>query len=93
MKTLTLKRSLVLASFLTMGAAAFVTSKPEADPNWGNNVVALASIDYLVSLLLIALDLVAARYLFHTAFPLTMTDCPRASYYAPTNAICLSSAI
>ena len=39
MKTLTLKRLLVLGSFFTIGAAAFVTPMPEADSNWGNTVV------------------------------------------------------
>ena len=55
METATLKRLLVLASFLTMGAAAFITPVPDADPNWGNTVVAVASIGCLISLLLIAL--------------------------------------
>ena len=80
MKTLTLKRLLVLASFLTMGAAAFVTPMPEADPNWGNTVVAVASIGYLVSLLLIALDLVAARYLFLPSVLISLFGMPVASY-------------
>jgi hypothetical protein len=80
MKTPTLKRLLVLASFLTMGAAAFVTPMPEADPNWGNTVVAVASIGYLVSLLLIALDLAAARYLFLPSVLISLIGMPVASY-------------
>ena len=80
MKTLTLKRLLVLASFLTMGAAAFVTPMPEADPNWGNTVVAIASIGYLVSLLLIALDLAVTRYLFLPSILISLLGMPLASY-------------
>ena len=80
MKTLTLKRLLVLASFLTMGAAAFVTPMPEADPNLGNTVVAVASIGYLISLLLIALDVGAARYLFLPSVLISLLGMPVASY-------------
>ena len=69
MKPLTLKRLLVLASFLTMGAAAFVTPMPEADPNWANTVVAVASIGYLISLLLIAFDVAAGALPLYTEHP------------------------
>lgn len=80
MTTLTLKRWLVLTSFLTMGAAAFVTPMPEADPNWGNTLVAIASIGYLISLILIALDVGAARYLFLPSVLISLAGMPVASY-------------
>ena len=80
MKALTLKRLLVLAIFLIMGAAAFVTPMPEADPNWGNTVVAVASIGYLISLLLIALDVGAARYFFLPSVLISLIGMPVASY-------------
>ena len=80
MKTLTLKRLLALASFLIMGAAAFVTPMPEADPNWGNTLVAAASLGYLISLLLIALDLAAARFLFLPSVLISLLGMPVASY-------------
>ena len=77
---LTLKRLLVLASFLIMVAAAFVTPMPEADPNWGNTVVAAASIGYLMSLVMIALDMSAARYLFLPSLLISLIGMPIASY-------------
>jgi len=80
MTILTLKRLLVLTSFLTMGAAAFVTPMPEADPNWGNTVVLIASLGYLISLLLIALDLAVARYLFLPSVLISLLGMPVASY-------------
>lgn len=80
METLKLKRLLVVTSFLTMGAAAFVTPMPEADPNWGNTLVAVASIGYLISLLLIALDVGAARYLFLPSVLISLLGMPVASY-------------
>ena len=80
MTTLTLKRWLVLTSFLIMGAAAFVTPMPEADPNWGNTLVAIASVGYLISLLLIALDVGAARYLFLPSVVISLAGMPVASY-------------
>lgn len=80
MTTLTLKRLLALTSVLTMGAAAFVTPMPEADPNWGNTLVAVASIGYLISLLLIALDVGAARYLFLPSVLISLLGMPVASY-------------
>ena len=80
MKTLTLKRLLVLASFLIIGAAAFVTPMPEADPNWGNTLVAAASVGYLISLFLIALDVGAARYLFLPSVLISLLGMPVASY-------------
>ena len=80
METLKLKRLLVVTSFLTMGAAAFVTPMPEADPNWGNTLVAVASISYLISLLLIALDVGAARYLFLPSVLISLLGMPVASY-------------
>jgi len=80
MTTLTLKRWLVLTSFLIMGAAAFVTPMPEADPNWGNTLVAIASTGYLISLLLIALDVGAARYLFLPSVMISLAGMPVASY-------------
>jgi len=80
MKTLTLKRLLVLGSFLIMGAAAFVTPMPEADPNWGNTVVAVASIGYLTSLFLIALDVALARFIFLPSVLISLLGMPVASY-------------
>lgn len=80
MTTLTQKRLLVLTSFLIMGVAAFVTPMPEADPNWGNTLVAVASIGYLISLLLIALDVGAARYLFLPSVLISLLGMPVASY-------------
>ena len=80
MKTLTLKRLLVLGSFFTIGAAAFVTPMPEADSNWGNTVVAAASIGYLMSLILIALDVSAARFLFLPSVLISLIGMPFASY-------------
>lgn len=80
MKTLTLKRLLVLASVLIMGAAAFVTPMLEADPNWGNTLVAAASVGYLISLFLIALDVGAARHLFLPSVLISLLGMPVASY-------------
>ena len=80
MKTLTLKRLLVLASFLTIGAAAFVTPMPDGNPNWGNTVVGIASIGYLISLILIALDLAVARFLFLPSVLISLLGMPVASY-------------
>ena len=80
MKTLTLKRLLVLASFLTIVAAAFVTPVPDGNPNWGNTVVGVASIGYLISLILIALDLAAARFLFLPSVLISLLGMPVASY-------------
>ena len=80
MTTLTLKRWLVLISFVIMGAAAFVTPMPEADPNWGNTLVAAASIGYLISLILIALDVGVARYLFLPSVMISLAGMPVASY-------------
>ena len=80
MKILTLKRLLVLASFLIMVAAAFVTPTPDADPNWGNTVVAAASIGYLISLVMIAFDISAARYLFLPSVLISLIGMPIASY-------------
>ena len=80
MTPLTLKRLLVLSSFLTMGAAAFVTPMPGADPNWANTVVAVASIGYLISLILIAFDVAAARFLFIPSILISLLGMPAASY-------------
>ena len=80
MSILKLKRLLVLLCVATMGVAAFVTPMPEADPNWGNTLVAVASIGYLISLLLIALDAGAARYLFLPSVLISLLGMPVASY-------------
>ena len=80
MSILKLKRLLVLLCVATMGVAAFVTPMPEADPNWGNTLVAVASIGYLISLLLIALDVGAARYLFLPSVLISLLGMPVASY-------------
>jgi hypothetical protein len=52
----------------------------EAHPNWGNTLVAVASIGYLISLLLIALDVGAARYLFLPSVLISLLGMPVASY-------------
>jgi hypothetical protein len=80
MSILKLKRLLVLLCVATMGVAAFVTPMPEADPNWGNTLVAVASIGYLISLLLIVLDVGAARYLFLPSVLISLLGMPVASY-------------
>ena len=80
MSILNLKRLLVVLCFATMGVAALVTPMPEADPNWGNTLVAVASIGYLISLLLIALDVGAARYLFLPSVLISLLGMPVASY-------------
>jgi len=80
MSILNLKRLLVALCFTTMGAAALVTPMPEARPNWGNTLVAVASIGYLISLLLIALDVGAARYLFLPSVLISLLGMPVASY-------------
>ena len=80
MSILKLKRLLVLLCVATMGVAAFVTPMPEADPNWGNTLVAVASIGYLISLLLIALDVGVARYLFLPSVLISLLGMPVASY-------------
>ena len=88
MKTPTLKRLRLLAHFLTIGVAAFITPMPEADPSWGNTVVAVASIRYLVSLFLIALDLAAARYLFLPSVLVSLLGMPVASHpFGELNAV------
>ncbi|HCG94801.1 MAG TPA: hypothetical protein DEX20_04155 [Halieaceae bacterium] len=80
MSILNLKRLLVVLCFATMAVAALVTPMPEADPNWGNTLVAVASIGYLISLLLIALDVGAARYLFLPSVLISLLGMPVASY-------------
>ena len=80
MSILNLKRLLVALCFTTMGAAALVTPMPEAHPNWGNTLVAVASIGYLISLLLTALDVGAARYLFLPSVLISLLGMPVASY-------------
>ena len=80
MSILKLKRLLVLLCVATMGVAAFVTPIPEADPNWGNTLVAVASIGYLISLILIALDVGAARHLFLPSVLISLLGMPVASY-------------
>ena len=80
MSILNLKRLLVVLCFATMAVAALVTPMPETDPNWGNTLVAVASIGYLISLLLIALDVGAARYLFLPSVLISLLGMPVASY-------------
>ena len=80
MSILNLKRLLVVLCFATMAVAALVTPMPEADPNWGNTMVAAASIGYLMSLVMIALDMSAARYLFLPSLLISLIGMPIASY-------------
>ena len=80
MSILNLKRLLVLLCVATMGVAAFVAPMPQGDLNWGNTVVAGASIGYLISLFLIALDFAVARYLFLPSILISLLGMPVASY-------------
>jgi len=80
MSILNLKRLLVVLCFATMAVAALVTPMPEADPNWGNTVVAAASIGYLMSLVMIAFDMSAARYLYLPSLLISLIGMPIASY-------------
>jgi hypothetical protein len=80
MSILNVKRLLVVLCFATMAVAALVTPMPEADPNWGNTMVAAASIGYLMSLVMIALDISTARYLFLPSLLISLIGMPIASY-------------
>ncbi len=57
-----------------------MTPVPDGNPNWGNTVVGVASIGYLISLILIALDLAAARFLFLPSVLISLLGMPVASY-------------
>ncbi|MDG1655448.1 MAG: hypothetical protein P8H58_08840 [Luminiphilus sp.] len=80
MRNINLIRIFVLASVAILGAAAFVTPMPAGPPTWGNTLVGAASLAYLVSLVLLFLNVKMGSWLFLPSIIISLLGMPYASY-------------
>lgn len=80
MSTLTMIRLLVAASLGTLFAAALVTPVAQGDPTWANTLVGVASVGYLVSLVLLLAGSDKAKWLFLPSIALSLLGLPFAAY-------------
>jgi hypothetical protein len=80
MQHINLIRILVLASVAMLGAAAFVTPMPGGPSTWGNTLVGAASLAYLLSLVLLFLNVKMASWLFLPSIAISLLGMPYASY-------------
>lgn len=80
MGTLTIIRSLVVASVATLFAAALVTPATDGDPTWANVLVGIASLVYVTSLVLLLAGSDKAKWFFLPSIALSLVGLPFAAY-------------